>query len=69
MQLIAPVRIIAVLENQPPGQGRVQRDLATVFAHGAAQDADRVVTMASRLIVPPLDGDGGEIDVATGHRM
>ena len=69
MQLVAPVRVVAVLENEPLGEGRGQGDLAAVFAHGAAQGADRVVVLAPRRVVPPLDGDSRELDVASGHGM
>ena len=41
VQLVAPVRVLAVLEQKPLGQGRGQRDLAAVLADGAAQDARR----------------------------
>ena len=39
VELVAPVWMVAVLEYQPPGQGRGQGDLTAVFAHGAAQGA------------------------------
>ena len=68
MQLVAPVRVLAVLELEPLGQGRGQRHLAAVFAHGAAQDADGVVVLAPRRVVPALDGDGRELDVAVRSR-
>ena len=69
VQLIAPVLVIAVLENQPLGEGSGQGHLAAVFAHGAAQDADRVVVSAPRHVIPPLDGDSREPDVASGYGM
>ena len=69
MQLIAPVRVLAVLELESLGQGHSQRDLAAVFAHGAAQDGNGVVVPAPCCVVPPLDGDGRELDVATGDGM
>ena len=37
VQLIAPVRVIAVLEMKSLGEGRRQRDRAAVFAHGAGK--------------------------------
>ena len=60
MQLVAPVRVIAVLEMKSLGEGRRQRDLAAVFAHGAAQGTDRVVALAPRRVVPARDGAGRE---------
>ena len=69
MQLVAPVRVIAVLEMEPLSQGRGQGYLAAVLAHGAAQGADWIVALAARRVVPALDGDGGEADFAPGHGM
>ena len=69
MQLVAPVRVVVVLEHESLGEGRGQGDLAAVLAHGAAQGADRVVVLAACRVVPPLDGDGRELDVASGHGM
>ncbi len=69
MQLVAPVGVLAVLEQKPLGQSRGQRDLAAVLADGAAQGGDGVVEPAQRRVVPALDGDGRELDLASGHGM
>ena len=65
VQLVAPVRVLAVLEMKPLGQRRGQRHLAAVFAQGAAQDADGVVVLAPRCVVPAFDGDGREADIVS----
>jgi hypothetical protein len=65
VQLVAPVGMLAVLEQKPLGQRRGQGHLAAVLAYGAAQDADGVVRLASGFVVPALDGDGEEADVAS----
>ena len=44
-------------------------NLAAVLAHGTAQGADWVVVLTPCHVVPPLDGDGREMDIAPGHRM
>ena len=37
VELVAPVRVVVVLETKPLSQGRGEGDLAAVLAHGAAQ--------------------------------
>ena len=69
VQLIAPVGVLAVLEPESLGQGRGQGDLAAVLADGAAQGGDGVVVLVERRVVPAFDGDGRELDVASGHGM
>ena len=65
VQLIAPVRVIAVLEMKSLGEGRRQRDLTAVSAHGAAQGADWIVVSAPGCVVPPFNGGGRELGVAS----
>jgi len=69
VELVAPVLVVAVLQNEPFDNSRGQGYFAAVFAYSASQGADRVVVLAPRCVIPPLDGDGRETDVATGHRM
>ena len=69
MQLVAPVRVVVVLEHESLRDGGGEGYLAAVLAQGAAQGTDRVVVLAPRHVVPPLDGDGREMDIASGHRM
>ena len=69
MQLIAPVRVIPVLEMKSLGDGWCKRDLAAVFTHGAAQGADRVVRLAERHVIPARDGAGRNAEITPGHGM
>ena len=69
MQLVAPVRVVVVLEHESLRDGSGQGYLAAVLAQGAAQGTDRVVVLTPCHVVPPLDGDGREMDIAPGHRM
>ena len=69
MQLVAPVRVVVVLEHESLRDGSGQGYLAAVLAQGTAQGTDRVVVLAPCHVVPPLDGDGREMDIASGHRM
>ena len=69
VELIALVWMVAVLENQPPGQWRGQGDLTAVFAQGAAQGAHGIIVPASGCVVPPLDGSRRELDVASAYGM
>ena len=58
MQLVAPVRVVVVLEHEPLCNGGGEGYLAAVLAQCAAKGTDRVVALAPRHVVPPLDGDG-----------
>ena len=69
VQLVRPVLIVAILAKQVLGQSRRQGHSATVLAHGAAQDADRVVLLAPRGVVPAGTGGGREPDFASTHGM
>ena len=69
VQLVTPVRVIAILEMEPLGQCRGEGYLAAVFAHGAAQGTDGIVSLASRYVVPAFDGGRRELNVAFCHRM
>ena len=69
VQLIAPVRMIAILETHSLGDGHRHRAFAAVNAHGAAQGTDWVVRLTKRRVVPARDSTGGEADITTGHRM
>ena len=68
VQLVGPVRMVAVLPPQMLGQPRSQRDLAAVLAHAALEHPDRVVIL-TRFVVPALEGGGGKADLAGGDRM
>src|SRR5271156_2682374 len=68
-QLIAPVRVILVLEMKSLGDGWCKRDPATVLPHGAAQDADRVVRLAQRHVIPARDGAGCDVEITSGYGM
>jgi len=63
------VGVITVLKLESLGEGSRQGDLPAVFAHGAAQGADRVVALAARRVVPSGDGVCCELHVASGHGM
>jgi hypothetical protein len=70
VQLAAPVRVVTVLKMESLSEGRRERDLATVFAHGASQDAKGVIApLAERRVIPACDGAGRDADIAPGHRM
>ena len=69
MQLVGPVRVLVVLVEQMLHQRPRQRHLATVLAHGAAQDPDRIVLLTARGVVPPLQRDRRELDFASADRM
>ena len=69
MQLVAPVRVVAILEMEPLGQCRGEGHLAAVFAHGAAQGTDGIIFFASRNVVPAFDGGSRELDIAFAHGM
>ena len=69
MELVAPVGVVVVLENQALGERRGQGDLATVFAHGTAQGADRIIVSAPGCVVPSRNGGGRELDVASACGM
>src|SRR5271157_5183667 len=69
VQLIAPVRVIPVLEMKSLGDGWCKRDPATVVTHGAAQGADGVVRLAQRRVIPARDGAGRDAEITSGHGM
>ena len=56
MQLVAPVRVVAVLESKPFSDIRGQGDRATVFAHGASQGTDWVMVLAATRKSRPVTG-------------
>jgi hypothetical protein len=61
------VGVIKVLKLESLGEGSRQGNLPAVFAHGAAQGADRVVALPARRVVPSGDGVCRELHVASGH--
>src|SRR5271157_5537575 len=61
--------MVAILEQKPLGDSRRKGYLAAVFAHGPAQDGDRVVVPAPSHVIPPLDGDSREPNVASRDGM
>jgi hypothetical protein len=63
------MRVIAVLKMQPLGQRRSEGYLAAVFAHGTTQDTEWIVAFASCYVIPTLDADHREVNVASCHRM
>ena len=69
MQLVAPVRVVVVLEHESLRDGGGEGYLAAILAEGAAQGPHGVVVLAPRHVVPPLDGDSREMDIASGYRM
>ena len=69
MQLVAPVRVVAILEMEPLGQCRGEGHFAAVFAHSTAQGMDRIISFALRNVVPAFDGGSGELDIAFAHGM
>jgi hypothetical protein len=59
-----------VLGEQRLAQGLAHRRLsASVAAALAAQDADRVLPLAQRPVIPPLDGRDAEADRVAAHRV
>ncbi len=69
VQLVAPVRMVAVLSAETLGQLRGKRHLAAVFADGALQDTHRVILFVSRLVIPTFDRAGGILHIPAGDRM
>jgi hypothetical protein len=69
VKLIAPVGVITVLKLESLGEGSRQANLPAVFAHGAAQGADRVVALVTCRVIPSGDGVCCEVHVASGHGM
>ena len=68
MQLVAPVWVVVVLEHESLRDGGREGYLAAILAEGPA-GPHGVVVLAPRHVVPPLDGDSREMDIASGYRM
>jgi len=70
MELGAPALVRGVLRQHGLAQSRAHRGLpAGVGAHLTPQDADRIVPLLARPIVPALDGGDAEADRLAGDRM
>ena len=69
VQLVSPMRMLAVLANKLFGQTRSKRHLAPIFTHRPPQAAYRVVLLTPRPVIPPFDGRRGKTHFATVDRM
>ena len=46
MQLVTPVRVLAILDMEPLGQCRGEGHLAAILAHGATQRTEGIIALA-----------------------
>ncbi len=60
VQLIGPVRVVAVLVGQTFGQGRFERHLPAVFPHGLSHTAHRIVPLTASKAEPTFNRLGRE---------